>query len=189
VSGYQLGNLYEYTLRGLAKSLGVSTGLIYKIETVFGLRSWGSRLPGKKSIYSEAQMNFFLKVICLNSQFFANLSDIKTLFEQEKEIKNFAELHFPAPRTRTNKGKNGMPSKEKVDVIKVFLIAGLYCPQEGIEFDRLKYGKDEVNAKKLDKLYEEYTAVFKQIADATHRRQEIIKMQINRMDEIATAKV
>ena len=176
--GSYLGNLY--TLRGMAQDLGVSTGLIYKIETIFDLREWSSRLRGKKSVYSEAQKNFFLKVICLNNQFFANLPDIKALFELEKKIVKLVKLHFPQPVKK---------AQTKTETIKVFLIAGLYCPVEGIPYDREKYEKDRVNVARLNELYEEYTTMFKKIADATHRRQNMLKAQISKIDEIATAKV
>jgi hypothetical protein len=164
----------------MAQDLGVSTGLIYKIETIFGLRAWSSRLPGKKSEYSEAQKNFFLKAICLNSNFFANLPDIKALFELEKRLAKQAKLHFPVASKNPPTG---------IGRIAVFLIAGLYCPIEGIPYDSKKFESDKANAVQIRRLYEEYTALFKKIADETHRRQNMLKAQIARIDEIAMAKV
>jgi len=54
-----------YTLKQLSKEIGVSKAWFYKVEQCFGLRSWASRLSGKKSQYNDEQLRLFRQVYFL----------------------------------------------------------------------------------------------------------------------------
>ena len=186
-------NAEKYTLRQMAKDLDVSTGLIYKAETILDLRDWRSRTPGKKSYYTKEKKQLFHKVIFL-SNCGLRLVDIKPLFELEKRINDFAKYHFPVPEMKGVEIEKAIRNKTidkklKIRTIPVFLISGLYCGEEGIEYDRLKFEKDLRNSAKLRELYSEYAEMNKNISRKAHNRFDVIGNKMKEVDEMATVKL
>ncbi|MEI8175275.1 MAG: hypothetical protein WCG78_00200 [Candidatus Omnitrophota bacterium] len=80
------------SLTKLSAELDVSPAWIKKIEKYIGL-DWGSGRRGRKSFYSPYQVYFFRKILVLKALGF-NLQEIKTLYDKEVEIGEFARCHF-----------------------------------------------------------------------------------------------
>lgn len=180
----------RYTLRELAKWLGVSQGLIYKIETIFGLRRWSSQLSGKKSLYSQAQANFFLKVIFMRSLGFS-LPDIKALYEAEKRINSFVNSHFRVEYETTEEMKQRIlrGKRSNIRYIPIFLIADVECDGDEIEYDRARFEQEPENAAKLKRLCKEHHELYQVAAmEAEKRQQEMAKRQ-RQLKTLATFKL
>ena len=181
----------RYTLRGMAKLLGVSTGLIYKIETALGLRGWSSQLSGKKSLYTEAQKDFFLRVILMRNLGFS-LADIKALYESERRLNRFVTSHFlveppeggSAGMMRAMRDKTYKPSKTRH--LPIFLIQDISLPGYEIEYDRGKFEQDLVHAAELKRLYAEYQALYRKTAEEAERRQQEIAKRQKQLKAVAS---
>lgn len=140
----------SYSLTELCAELALSPSWVKKIENHLELTSWGSGQRGKKSYYSDHQFEFFRKISILRFLGFG-LEDIKSLFDRETDILNFAMDNFPGSEAEEN----------KAEFVPLYLLANIYCGPHGAEVDAGKFeagkeAKDE-QALNLDKMTREYT--------------------------------
>lgn len=148
-----------YSLTELCAKLDLSPSWVKKIEKHLSLKGWGSGQRGKKSYYDAHKYEFFRKISILRFLGFG-LEDIKQLFDQEMEISNFVDAHFP--EEEATGGLSG------VGGVNLYLLTNVILPTEGLMVDIKKYEKfkkqGKAEAKKLDNLRDEYRKVMRVVA-------------------------
>ena len=169
-----------YSLTGLCAELDLSPSWVKKIEHYLGLRTWGSGQRGKKSFYSDHQLEFFRKIAILRFLGYG-LDDIKTMFDGEMKILNMVMENFP------KEGMEEGDSEDRFTPVALYLLSNVYCGPHGIMRDNKKY--EEYKAQKneealvLDEMLVEYKRLLHEIVKVFKHKQKYMRKELKTMED------
>jgi len=151
-----------YSLSEVAAKVGRSHAWVKKIEKKFRIPDWGSGQRGKRSSYGHDKIRTLQKIKVL-SDVSVGLTDIKQIYDAEKEIIKFTERHFPIDKNtkRENIGGGGT----------LYLIGD--APP--VEYDRLKYGTNKEAAAEFDHLWQNYKEAMRMVLFMLEEHKKIVE--------------